>query len=97
MKNASTRDRAIAVATASIGFIMVLFAKPLGWITAICAILFALGTYPTVANALALARGDRPSLQILKGEGGTNALGPIGSVVSPATFVAFVLLIWFAS
>ncbi|MEA3079439.1 MAG: hypothetical protein QOF05_847 [Sphingomonadales bacterium] len=91
------RYRTIAAAVALLVPLAILSLKALSWGSVICAALFALGAYPTLANAMAYFRGDEPSVTVYKGEDGTKALGRVGSILGPASFTALVTLIWMAS
>lgn len=91
------RDRLPAGVIAIGAALTLLVMKPLSLISCICAAMFALGVYPTVANLMSRARGDSPSIAVYKDEGGTTARDGLGSIVGPASFAVIACLLWFAS
>ena len=97
MNRKARRDRVIAAAFASAASVAILASKPLYWGSAICAILLPLGVYPTVANTLALSRGDEPSVPVFSDDEMTKPIGRIGSIVGPLSFAGVVFVIWLAS
>ena len=96
--NGAARDKAIGGATAMMGAISILSLRPLTWINAIAALLFALGAYPAGANASAWLRRDTPSVPIYPGDGTMNgkARGSLGSILGPVSLMAVAMLMWIA-
>jgi hypothetical protein len=97
MEKGARRDRKIAAAIAIGTSLLVLMIKPLSLMSGICAVLFAVGAFPTVANVLSRFRGEEPSVPITAGEEGVHERGSIGAILGPASFTAIVSLMWLAT